>query len=385
MRKFFWSGLIVIGVLALILGLDFLNFFTPERSTSSLIVQAETPSGFQRAEGPREWNFPTDYGPHPDYQTEWWYYTGNLESETGARFGYQLTIFRRALLPKEERTKRKSPWATDQVYMAHFALSDIASREHVAFERFARGAAGLAGAQSDPYQVWLENWQVVQIDENHYRLIARQDDISLDLILEDIKGPVLHGDQGYSQKGPHKGNASYYHSQTRLKTSGRVQTLNDSYQVSGLSWMDHEFSTSALSPGQVGWDWFSIQLDDSSEIMVYQIRRSDGSIDPFSSGTWISPTGKEIHLEHDQFLISVEDTWHSPNTGAEYPDEWILEIPSLDLRLNITPYITDQEMNVSFNYWEGAVGIDGTSRRSPISGSGYVEMTGYAESIEGEF
>lgn len=385
MRRIFWIGILIIGVLALALGTDVLNFLKPKHSTSSLIVSAETPSGFKSADGPREWDFPTDFGPHPDYQTEWWYYTGNLEAQAGSRFGYQLTIFRRALLPAEERSERESPWATDQVYMAHFALSDIDSREHHAFERFARGAAGLAGAQSDPFQVWLEDWQVLQVAEDRYRLTAQQDRIILVLLLEDVKGPILHGDQGYSQKGPQDGNASYYFSQTRLKTSGSLQTANGSFKVSGLSWMDHEFSTSALSPGQIGWDWFSLQLDDGSEIMVYQIRRVDGSIDPFSSGTWISSNGEEVHLEGDQFSINVEDTWHSPNTGADYPAEWRLDIPSLDLSLNITPYMADQEMNVSFNYWEGAVGVNGTSRGSPVSGSGYVEMTGYAESIEGEF
>ena len=269
--------------------------------------------------------------------------------------------------------------------MAHLALSDISAEEHYAFERFARGAAGLAGAQAEPYQVWLENWQVVQIAERKYHLTAYQDEITLDLVLEDLKGPIFHGEDGYSQKGPDTGDASYYYSQTRLLTSGSVQTGRGSYQVNGLSWKDHEFSTSALSSGQVGWDWFSVQLDDGSELMVFQIRREDGSIDPFSSGTWISPDGGTKPLEQEQFEIQVRESWRSPDSGAEYPADWILNIPSLDMNLKVKPYMVNQEMNVSYTYWEGAVNVNGTSEDVPISGRGYVEMTGYATSMEGQF
>jgi predicted secreted hydrolase len=225
----------------------------------------------------------------------------------------------------------------------------------------------------------------VQNDEGQYQLTADQDGIAIDLILEDLKGPIFHGDQGYSRKGLEPGNASYYHSQTRLLTSGRVETENGSYQVKGLSWKDHEYSTSALSDGQVGWDWFSIQLEDGNELMVFQIRRQDGSVDPYSSGTWINTKGETTHLDQESFEIQVQDSWRSPNSGAEYPAEWRLIIPSLDLSLNVKPYMADQEMDVSYTYWEGAVEVNGTSRGVLISGNGYVEMTGYADSIEGAF
>jgi len=385
MKTLYWVGLVGIGALVIIFVIAGLNLFQPQYPTSSLIAEIETPVGFQRAEGPLDWDFPKDFGPHPDYQTEWWYYTGNLESDQGERFGYQLTIFRRAMLPERQRVARESTWAAEQIYMGHFALSDISAGEHHAFERFSRGAAGLAGAQSEPYRVWLENWEIKQLEDGRFRLTANQEDIALDLILVDLKGPILHGDQGYSQKGPERGNASHYYSQTHLKTSGSVQTEHGSYQVSGLSWKDHEFSTSALSRGQVGWDWFSIQLDDGSELMVFQIRREDGSIDPYSSGTWISPSGEVVALTRDEFVIQVEDTWRSPNSGADYPSWWSLEIPGQDLQVKIKPYLADQEMIVSYNYWEGAVNVVGTSGGDRISGSGYVEMTGYAGSFEGEF
>jgi predicted secreted hydrolase len=385
MKAFLWIFLVTLGGFLLYFGLSRVAPPDSQATSANLIMEIEAPTGFQRADGPRPWAFPGDYGPHPDYQTEWWYYTGNLESDIGERFGYQLTFFRRALLPKQDRVERDSAWGTEQIYMAHFALSDVAADRHYAFERFTRGAVGLAGAQAEPYQVWLENWQVVEVAKNQYRLTAQQGEIAIDLTLENLKGPIFHGEQGYSQKGPEAGNASYYYSQTRLQTTGTVQTPDGSYTVTGLSWKDHEFSTSALSAGQVGWDWFSIQLEDGSELMVFQIRREDGSIDPFSSGTWVSPEGETTHLARDQFQIQVRDSWRSPHTGAEYPSAWTVEIPALRLSLEIEPYLADQEMDVSYAYWEGAVAVSGIANGNTISGNGYVEMTGYATSMEGEF
>ncbi len=387
MKTLLLIGLIILGGAALLVVLAGSNLFQAQyaESGSSIVAEVGTPVGFQRAEGPRVWSFPEDFGPHPDYQTEWWYYTGNLESEGGERFGYQLTIFRRAVLPEIERAERESDLATEQIYMGHFAISDVNAGEHYAFERFMRGAAGLAGAQAEPYQIWLENWQIEEIAGGQYRLTAKQGEIALDLILEDLKGPILHGNGGYSQKGPEEGDASYYYSQTRLETSGSLQTPRGNFRVSGLSWKDHEFSTSALSAGQVGWDWFSIQLNDGSELMVFQIRRSDGGVDPFSSGTWIDPKGEIIHLERNDFEIKVEDSWTSPHSGAEYPSQWTINIARLDSSLAIAPLLADQEMNLSYDYWEGAVEIGGTVRGVSISGSGYVELTGYAASMEGEF
>lgn len=369
----------------LILSISVFTNYQNQLPSSSLLAEIDTPEGFQRAEKPLDWEFPKDLGPHPDYQTEWWYYTGNLESENGDHFGYQLTIFRRAVRPEIERVERDSAWAAEQIYMGHFAISDASAGKHYAFERFSRGAAGLAGAQSDPYQVWLENWQVSQLSEDQYLLTAEQDGIGLDLILDDLKGPILHGEEGYSQKGPEKGNASHYYSQTRLETSGSIQTDSGSYQVSGLSWKDHEFSTSALSSNQVGWDWFSIQLDDGSELMVFQIRREDGSVDPFSSGSFINPEGEVINLAKEDFEIQVLDSWRSSESGAEYPSRWRVAVPEMDLQLQIRPILSDQEMKVSYTYWEGAVEVQGILDGNDVSGSGYVEMTGYASSFEGEF
>jgi predicted secreted hydrolase len=352
---------------------------------AQLIAQVQPSSGFTRAMGPRAFEFPADHGPHLDYQTEWWYYTGNLEAADGRHFGYQLTFFRSALLPASERQQRESQWATDHVYMAHLALTDVNAGQHHAFERFSRGAAGLAGAQSSPYKVWLEDWQVEGPDPDEYRLSASANGIEIDLQLLDQKGPVLQGDAGYSQKGPELGNASYYYSLTRMATAGTIRMDDMAYAVKGLSWMDHEYSTSALGADLVGWDWFSIQLDDGSELMVYQFRRTDGSIDPFSSGSFIDADGQKTPLAVDDFKLAAESTWTSPHSGAIYPSRWTLEVPSADLTLQFIPYVADQELNLNFVYWEGAVRVSGQRAGRALSGHGYVELTGYAETMQGRF
>jgi predicted secreted hydrolase len=383
----------ILGVLASAALLTFLaNLVSRENDglTARLVAgpadaEAASATGYTRAEAPRSLVFPQDHGPHPDFQTEWWYYTGNLETKDGRHFGYQLTFFRRALLPPDQRVERASDWGTDQVYLAHFTISDVEAGRFQAFERFARGAAGIAGAQSPPYRVWLEDWSVEQASENRYRLQAAKGPVRLDLSLTDSKGPVLQGDRGYSQKGPEPGNASYYVSQTRLESEGTVEVEGQSFAVSGLSWMDHEFSTSALTEGQVGWDWFALQLDDGSELMVFQIRRADGSVDPFSSGTLILPDGSTRSLSREDFRIETAGAWRSPHTGAEYPAGWRVAVPEVGLTLQIEPYLADQELNVSYSYWEGAVRIAGQSPAGPVSGSGYVELTGYAGSLAGEF
>lgn len=333
--------------------------------------------GFTRADGSRPLSFPADFGPHPNYQTEWWYYTGNLQTADGRHFGFQLTFFRQALLPIDQMPPSASEWRTDQVYMAHFALTDLSGKSHTAFQRLERGAAGLAGAQATPYKVWLDDWSVSEVSPNTYQLTAKQAEIALDLVMEDAKGPILQGDQGYSQKGPDPGDASYYYSQTHLITKGSVQVNGASYPVSGLSWMDHEFSTSALTQNQIGWDWFSIQLDNDNELMVFQIRQKDGSIDPYSSGTLVGPDGRTTGLKKGDFEIQVFSTWTSPHTGSVYPSKWKISVPSENIGLEIEPYLADQEMNLSFTYWEGAVRISGSQDGIPVTGSGYVELTGY--------
>jgi predicted secreted hydrolase len=342
-------------------------------------------SGFARAMGPRPLSFPTDLGPHDDFQTEWWYYTGNLDTSEGQHFGYQLTFFRRALVPPEAWPARASDWGTAQVYMAHLALTDVSGNRHYAYERLARGAAGLAGAAAEPYRVWLDEWSVVTGSDGLLRLQASDGAIALQLDLRSTKPRVLQGEAGYSRKGPEPGNASYYFSETRIATKGTVTVDGRSYAVDGLSWMDHEFSTSALSAGQTGWDWFSLQLSSGRELMVFQLRRSDGNADPFSAGMLVNADGTTERLGPQDFALQVTGQWRSPHTRANYPSGWRLTLPAHGVDLTVTPYIADQELNVGYNYWEGAVRAAGTLGGQTITGSGYVELTGYAGSMSGQF
>ncbi len=412
-RTFLMGGLAVavIGALAW--------FLWPRASQplrANLVAQAAPAdvSGFARAEGPRALTFPADQGPHDDFQTEWWYTTGNLTAVTGEHFGFQLTFFRRALVPPDQRAARASAWGTDQVYMAHFALTDVSGGRHYSFERLARGAAGIAGAQAAPYRVWLEDWEVASASDGSGRGLKSTSDmaksaeadwrmapparlrasatdpasglsLNLDLNLVSTKPPVLQGDRGYSRKGPEPGNASYYVSRTRIGSEGTVTVGDKTFAVSGLSWMDHEWSTSALGAEQVGWDWFSIQLDDGTELMAFQLRRADGSVDAFSSGTLIAADGTTRSLGPKDFTLTPTATWRSPRTGGVYPAAWALAVPAADLRLEIAPWLADQEMQVSYTYWEGAVRVTGAAAGRPVTGNGYVELTGYARSMQGEF
>lgn len=359
----------------------------PVRAALQGLPQPADSAGYARVTGPQPLSSPADAGPHPDYQTEWWYYTGNLDTGDGRHFGYQFTLFRRATVPPDQRVPRTSDWSADQVYLAHFAITDVAGQRYQAFERLSRGGPGLAGAVSPPYRVWLEDWQVQQVGDDPAvtRIQARAGEVALDLTLTDRKGLVLHGEQGYSQKGPDPGNASIYTSLTRLASTGTITVAGERYEVSGLSWKDQEYSTSALAPDQVGWDWFALQLDDGSELKTFHIRRADGSVDPFSAGTFIDVDGAVTPLTRDDFTIDVTARWRSPHSGAAYPAGWVVSAPSLGLRLTVEPWLADQELNVSYTYWEGAVQINGQRGDRAVRGNGYVELTGYAGSMQGQF
>jgi predicted secreted hydrolase len=360
-----------------------------EASASLIPLLADESSlGFARATVPGAVEFPRDLGTHDEYQTEWWYYTGNLETAAGEQFGFQLTFFRRALpvdpdLQGSSLGAPQSDWRTNQVYLAHFTVSDIGQNAFYPAERFSRGAAGLAGAQASPYRVWLENWSVEEQAPGSVRLRASTDDVALDLTLTETLPPVLHGDGGLSPKGPEPGNASYYYSIVQQQAGGTVEIQGRRYEVSGLAWKDHEYSTSALPEAAVGWDWFSLQFDDGSALMLFEIRRDDGSLEPASSGTFIHPDGSATPLRLEDWQLEVLNTWSSPDSGADYPAGWRLSIPSLDLEATGRPLSPNQELNVSTVYWEGATSWQGRLNGQPITAQGYVELTGYAEDMTG--
>jgi predicted secreted hydrolase len=366
-----------------------------DASLVSLLSEPD-PGAYEQALLPNNIEFPRDLGEHPGYQTEWWYYTGIVSTDNGRQFGYQFTIFRRALspLPEFETTLEQldeaSEWRTNQLYMAHFTISDIANSDFYKAERFSRGSLGLAGAQSVPYRVWLEDWQVYETGPESVRITAHTDEMALDVTLRQTIPPVLHGDGGLSQKGPERGNASYYYSIVQQETEGTVTVRGEQFAVTGLSWKDHEYSTSVLSPGAIGWDWFSLQFDNGTALMLFQIRNEDGSIEPFSSGSFIDADGSVTPLFHEQWELTVLDTWTSPQSGATYPAGWRLTIPELGLDLTGQPLMPNQELTVSTVYWEGAVAFEGmvgvsrsASETTAVRAQGYVEMTGYAGSMDG--
>jgi len=333
---------------------------------------------YQLALPGRKLVFPTDHYSHPDFKTEWWYYTGHLTSASGKPYGYQVTFFRFGLRDKQD--VKSQPLFTD-LYMAHFALSDIAAKKFTFRERIQRGIGDKAGAATDRYLVWNENWRVSGAGNDH-RIVVSDRGTALDLNLKSRKAPALHGDNGHSQKGEGEGRASYYYSLTRLQTDGELTVAGKTEKVSGLSWMDHEFGSNQLRDDQVGWDWFSLQLDNNSEVMLYMMRRKDGSIDLHSSGTLIDKNGATKHLTKQDYRIEVRERWKSPKSGAHYPIKWRVAIPSESVELEITPAFAEQELitnrSTRVTYWEGAVQVAGTARGAPIKGKGYVEMTGYA-------
>lgn len=358
-------------------------------SLSETLAGADT-AGYARALEPRVFSFPGDHGPHPDFRTEWWYVTGNLDASDGRRFGFQFTIFRSALSPSPPRLD--SDWATNQAYMGHFTLTDVQADRFQAFERFARGAGGLAGAVGpqggQPFRVWVEDWALegdAGSDGVPMSMRAADGDVALQLRMDASKPMVLQGDRGLSQKGPEPGNASYYYAYTRLPAEGTVVVGQDTVAVSGLAWMDREWSTSALSEGQEGWDWFSIQLDDGWELMVYQLRQADGTPHPLSDGVLIDPSGEKVPLRWGLDLtVEATGRWRSPVDGASYPSGWRIRVPDREVDLTVDPVLEDQELNLAFRYWEGAVDVRGTGvGGADVRGRGYVELTGYAGEVPG--
>ncbi len=331
--------------------------------------------GFAKAYEAREFEFPRDHGPHPEYRNEWWYVTGNLDGDNGRRFGFELTIFRFALTPEAQ----ESGWRSNQVYIAHLAVTDADNERFYVAERFSRGALGLAGAQSEPFRVWIDDWRIGSAESGRaWRLAAADDEVSIDVTLSPLKAPVLNGVNGLSQKSAEPGNASYYYSITRLETEGTLRIGEESFTVSGLSWMDREWSSSALSADQAGWDWFALQLSDGSDLMFYNIRKTDGRQDRHSAGTWVSGDGQLEYIALEDIEIVVEDRWDSP-AGGSYPSRWSLHLPGKGLRVTISPVINDQELFTTVRYWEGAVDVDGELGSRSIKGRGYVELTGYAD------
>jgi len=316
-------------------------------------------------------SFPRDHFNHPDFRTEWWYYTGNLQDASGARFGFELVFFRQG----EQRDTKHNPsaWRVDNMYLAHAALTDIKGKRFLYHERLNRAGPGIAGIRFDERRVWNGNWSAQWSGEGQ-KLSATTPDFSFTLQLHPVKPPVINGVDGVSQKAEGRGKASYYVSFPRLSATGTVTTPGKTHTVNGTAWMDHEWFTHQLTAGQMGWDWFSIQLENNTELMLFQLRRKDGSIDPYSSGTYVDASGHPHHLTASDFRLTPLEKW------TQYPIHWRIEVPSLKIALDCRAALENQELKASkggTTYWEGAVTYSGTA-----NGVGYLEMTGYGKAVE---
>lgn len=382
------TAMTLLGISSLVFILFFTPSSAPQPATLSLqeAMSDQTTEQFAKVTQPRPFIFPDDHGLHPDVKTEWWYFTGNLTDSTGRRFGYQLTFFRSGLryvrnASDTSTMTRRSGWNTNDFYMAHFAFSDIDRKEFHAFEEFARPQNMLAGVALHPFRVWLGKWRVEsQTPFSFFPLrlhaVSPDHNIALTLFLDSLKPLVLQGKQGFSQKSADSGNASYYYSFPRFRSTGSISIGSRTYTVQGLSWFDREWSTSALARNQVGWDWFSLQFDTMHELMLYRLRNTSGATDAKSIATLIAPDGTTQSVPVTDSMLTALTTM-TVRSGTTYPREWHIHIPELSFDCIVTPQQEEQELPFALRYWEGAVYAKGTIRARTMSGTGYVEMTGY--------
>jgi predicted secreted hydrolase len=337
-----------------------------------------------RALTPWSWSFPRDHGAHPEFKTEWWYLTGNLDDEKGNPYGYELTFFRHGLQPKP--TQPDSAWSIRDIYFAHLAITDVQSRRFIFSEKLSRGALGEVEISQKDMQVRIADWSLQRKSDSSFQMAASDPTAGIGLKLSAIplKPLTYQGEKGLSRKSATPGNASHYYSFTRLQTTGLLELGGKKIPVKGLSWFDHEFSTSALGEDQEGWDWFCLQFDSGDELMLYRMRNPGNRTDPSSSGTWIPARGPSVPLKSSEFTITPLDEWKTAS-GAIYPSGWNISVPSLQLSGEVQPLLLDQELRLkrtsNIRYWEGACRFTGTRNGKAVSGRGYTELTGYASPI----
>jgi len=355
-------------------------------------------AGFAQVRVPRQFSFPEDYGPHPSYQHEWWYFTGHLQASDGRRYGFELTFFRvglappslaasQTLAPSQATGAAPSAWRARQIYAAHFAITDVSRGRFHARARYARDALGLAGARTDPWRVWLGGWSVGAEPEPRsppqapgpWTLRAADEAYALSLQLTPLGPAMLNGDAGLSIKADAPGAASYYYSLPRIAVRGQLSVAGVAQAVTGRAWLDREWGSGGLGPREQGWDWFAVQLADGSALMFYALRNRDGSLDPHSAGTWMAPDGHTRPLALADVELQVLGHWVSPR-GARYPAGWHLRVSALGIDLQLHPALANQELDTAPRYWEGAVEVRGTRAAQPVRGEGYVELVGYDSS-----
>ena len=351
---------------------------------SALLIPCIAAGGDWRAAVPGwSYEWPRDHRVHTDFKTEWWYLTGNLRAADGRRFGYQLTFFRQGLrLPGSPEVK--SRFVGDALKFGHFTITDLSAGEFHFSQSLKRGAFGEAGFADDHRLAWLGDWSLELAADGAFLARATDGARSLSLRLESSKPWAVHGEGGISRKAEEDGHASHYYSATRMRSAGTLRIGGKDVAVEGESWFDHEWATNQLGRGQVGWDWFSVQLDDGSELMIYQLRRNDGTVDRASSGSWISADGAVRHLRKDDIELTPQRFWKSPKTGGNYPLAWSVKVPSLKLELNVSTPLDAQELVLKpVVYWEGLIDIAGSREGRTVKGHGYLELTGYSGALVG--
>jgi len=350
---------------------------------SALLIFNPLAAQYRTAVPGYRFEFPRDYFDHPDFQTEWWYYTGNLKSSRGRRYGFELTFFRQAV---SRDPAHAAIWDVQDLYLAHLALSDLDGQHFYHAERINRAGPGIAGVSASAAIIWNGNWQI-QWKSGDQKLEAVDREFQLHLTLQPQKPPVIHGENGLSKKAEGAGQASYYISLTRLAATGKLELNGENLDVNGLAWMDHEFFTQQLDSNQAGWDWLSLQLEDNTELMLFHIRRNDGSVDPFSAGTYVNAQGQSLHLRVNDFTLRpLAESWTSPDTHAVYPIAWKIVVPKLGIELEAHTPLAAQELSGTPkfvpSYWEGAITLAGHRGKFPLSGVGYLEMTGYDRPVK---
>ena len=365
--------------------------------------------GWRRAEPGWKFEWPRDHAAHLDFKTEWWYFTGNLRAADGRRFGYQVTFFRQGVRAPGERAQAQSRFVVDDLKFGHFTITDVGAKQFHFSQQLLRGAFGEAGfgdLKSDPpitKLAWLGDWSLALEQHAPSLSVARPNDgeagrqivgptllrasdgaRTLELRLESTKPWALHGDAGLSTKADVPGHASQYYSGTRMRSRGTLQIDGKPLAVEGESWFDHEWATNQLAPGQSGWDWFSVQLDDGTELMIYRLRKKDGSVDGASSGSFIAKDGSVRHLRVEELRLTPVKFWQSTKTRGKYPIAWRVEVPSLSLTLDVTTPVEAQELALDpVAYWEGMIEVRGKRDGRAVNGHGYLELTGYAGEVVG--
>lgn len=344
-------------------------------------VCATAAAQWRAAEPGWKYDFPADHGNHRDFKTEWWYFTGNLQAADGREFGYQLTFFRQGIARDGDQIPL-SRFVTRDIKFAHFTVSELTGKKFHFFQKISRGAYGEAGFAKGDHLAWIDDWSCE--GGEGFSLRAADGEVAVDLELRPAKPPVIHGENGISRKGADPGQASHYYSLTRLETSGALKIRGEDIPVTGESWFDHEWATNQLGENQVGWDWFSLQFTDGSELMLFQLRAKDGTRDPHSAGTFIDKSGKATLISMGDFTLEPTGQWKSPGSGVSYPIIWRLGVKSLALDVEVRADLENQELLLQpITYWEGAVRASGTRGGDAVWAKGYLEMTGYSGAVRG--